>query len=53
MTKASDAGEDLVGCLGPHEGLRRFVVHGEVSVDGRLEFAGAAMDAASELLLGE
>ena len=44
--KATDAGKDFIGRLGPHEGLRRFVVHREVSVDGRLEFAGTTVDAA-------
>ena len=33
MTKASYAGEELIGSLGPHEGLRRFVVHGQIVVD--------------------
>jgi hypothetical protein len=51
MTKAGDTGEDFIGRLGPREGLRRFVVDGEVAIDGRLEFAGAAVDAAPELLL--
>jgi hypothetical protein len=40
MTKARDTREDLIGGLGPHEGLRRFAIHGEVSIDDRLEFAG-------------
>ena len=53
MTKACDTREDLIGRLRPHEELRRLVVHGQVSVDGRLEVAGAAVDAASELLLSE
>jgi hypothetical protein len=43
MTKAGNTGEDFIGRLGPHEGLRRFVVHGQVSVDGGLEVARAAM----------
>src|SRR5512145_566247 len=53
MTKSGDTREDLVGGLGPDERLRRFVVHGEVSVDGCLEFASAAVDTAPELLLRE
>src|SRR5262245_51016849 len=53
MTKASYAGEELIGSLGPHEGLRRFVVHGQIVVDRVPEVARAAMDAAPQLLLGE
>ena len=47
MTKACDTREDLIGRLRPDEVLRRLVVHGQVSVDGRLEVAGAAVDAAA------
>jgi hypothetical protein len=53
MTKAGDIGQDFIGRRGPHEWLRRFIVDGEVSVDGRLEIARAAMDPAPQLLLGE
>ena len=53
MTKAGDTGQDFISRLGPHEGLRRFVVDGQVAIDGHLEIAGAAVDATSELLLRE
>ena len=53
MTKARDAGEDLIGRLGPHEGFRHFVVDGQISIDGGLEVARAAVDATLELLLRE
>jgi hypothetical protein len=53
MTKAGDTREDLIGRLGPHEGLRSLVIHGQVVVDGRLEVARAAVNATAELFLGE
>jgi hypothetical protein len=34
MTKAGDTREDLIGRLDPDEGLRSYVVHGQVSVKG-------------------
>jgi hypothetical protein len=53
MTKAGDTREDVISRLGPHEWLRRFVVDGQVSVNGGFEIAGAAMDPAPQLLLSE
>jgi hypothetical protein len=53
MTKAGDAGKDLIGRLGPGEGRRRLVVQSQASIDGSLELASAAVDAAPELLFGE
>jgi hypothetical protein len=53
MTKAGDTREDLIGRLGPHEGLRSLVIHGQVVVNGRLEVARAAVNATAELFLGE
>ncbi len=37
--KAGDTGQDFISRLGPHEGLRRFVVDGQVAIDGHLEIA--------------
>ena len=53
MTKSSDAREDFVRRLGPHERLGAFVCGLDVPDDGRFQFAGAAMDAAPHLLGGE
>lgn len=53
MTKSRNSRENLIGCLRPHEGLGLLVVRRQVRLDGRLELAGAPMDAASELLGGQ
>src|SRR5207247_6069654 len=53
LAKAADAGEDVVCRLEPHERLRVLVVKGEEEPDGILEFAGAAVGPAPELLFGE
>src|SRR5262245_26879566 len=53
MTKARDAFEDLVGGLRPHERLGIAVGELDVPADGHLELAGAAVDAPTQLLLGE
>jgi hypothetical protein len=39
-------GEDDIGFLGPHEGLRGGVVLGEIVVDGGLQLGNALEDAA-------
>jgi hypothetical protein len=53
MTKSGDTREDLIGRLGPHEGLRSLVIHGQVAVDGlsRLETSSNCLFA--PLALGE
>src|SRR5438093_4891265 len=53
MTKTFDARQDLIGRLGPPEGLRAFVRNVDVATDGRLQFPGAAVDATAKLFLGE
>src|SRR4029453_19368849 len=53
MTKTLDAREDLIGGLRPLERLRALVREVDVATDGHLEFAGAAVDPPTELLLGE
>jgi hypothetical protein len=53
MTEPSHAFEDLVSGLRPHKRLRMPVGELDVSTDGRLQLAGAAMDAAAQLFLGQ
>src|SRR5262245_29099231 len=53
MTESRDALKDLVGRLRPHEGLGMAVGERDVAADGLLEFARAAVDAPTQLLLGE
>ena len=51
--ESPDALEDLIGGLGPNEGLGAAVVGREVFTDSLLELGGAAMSAAANLPLGE
>src|SRR3989441_6751741 len=53
MTKSRDARKDLVGRLGPDEGLGMAVCDVDIPPNGRLQFAGAAMDTTPQLLVGE
>lgn len=56
MTKSGDTGQNFVGGLRPHEGLRvpRSCVCGDVGgSDGVPERVGIAMDSAPQLFLGE
>src|SRR5262249_49345809 len=53
MTEPGDAFKDLVGSLRPHERLGVSVGHLDVPPDGQLEFAGATVNAAAQLLLGQ
>src|SRR5678816_3333832 len=53
MTKTFDAGQDLIGRLGPPERLRAFIRDVDVATNGCLQFPGAAMDATPKLFLGE
>src|SRR6266849_10015661 len=53
MTKARDAVEDFVRCLGPNKGLRRCIGDGDVAADSVFQLSRAAVDAATELLFGE
>ena len=53
MTKSGDRVEDLVGSFGPDEGFGMAVVVFEVSTDRVLQFAGAAVRPAAQLLFGE
>jgi len=46
MTKACDAGQDLIRRLGPHERLGAFIREVNEAPDRGLQFAGAAVDAA-------
>jgi hypothetical protein len=43
----------LIRCLGPYERLGVAVIDIEVAADGSFEFNGAAVSAATDLLLGE
>jgi hypothetical protein len=49
LTKALDRGEDLVGGLGPDEGLGGAVLDVDVVGEGALEFKRAAMRTATKL----
>ena len=51
--EALDAGEDVVGRAGPAEGLGVLVDRVDVAADGVLERAERAMDAASDLSVGQ
>ena len=51
--EALDAGEDVVGCPGPAEGLGVTVLGLDVAMNGGLELGGGAVDAPSDLLVGE
>src|SRR5262249_20788838 len=53
QTKSGDGGKNLVRRFRPGEGLRMPIAHGEVMFDGRLQFAGAPMRPATDLLLRE
>jgi hypothetical protein len=53
MTKTFDARQDLIGRLGPPERVRAFIRDVDVATDGRLQFPGAAVDAAPKLFFGE
>src|SRR5262245_51075928 len=53
MTEPSDALKDLVSGLGPHKRLGMPVGAFDISADGHLEFAGAEMNTATQLLLGQ
>ena len=43
----------MSSAVGPHEGFGSLVREGEVALNGRLQLAGAAMDAAANLFLRE
>jgi hypothetical protein len=51
--EASDRCEDVVGGLGPAEGLWVLVAGVDVGVDGCFQLFGGAMGAALNLLLGQ
>jgi hypothetical protein len=51
MTKTGDAGKDLICCLGSRRRASVLRCTREVSVDGGLELADAAVDTAPKLLL--
>lgn len=53
MTKSCDARQDLVSGLGSHERPWTFVGEVNIAADGDLKFAGTAVDAPTQLLLGE
>ena len=53
MAAALDGGEDVVGGLGPAEGLGIGVVRIDEGTDIMLELLGGPVDAAPELLFGE
>jgi len=53
MTKSGHTGQNLVGGLCPHEGLRLFVRVGDVGSDCVPERVGIAMPAAPQLFLRE
>ena len=53
MTKSGSTRQDLVSSLGPNERLRVLIATFDVSVDGVLQFARAAVDATLDLLLGQ
>src|SRR4051794_30014319 len=53
MAKPLDGGEDVVGGLGPAEGLGIGVAGIDVGSDRRFEFRGGAMGAAPDLVVGQ
>lgn len=53
MTKASHAGQDLVGGLRPDEGFRRRAAAVDIGQDREFERAGAPVRAVFDLFLGE
>jgi len=53
LAEAFDSGEDVVGTLGPSEGLGIGVVGVEVGYDGRLQFRGRLVCAAPDLIVGD
>ncbi len=53
QSEASDAGQDVVCRLDPHEGLGIGTVGGQVQPNGVLQRTGAAMTAPAKLLVGE
>src|SRR2546427_9940276 len=50
---ASDAGEDLVGRLGPNEGFGSLVVHVDVLTDSEFEVLHTAKNATPNPFVGE
>src|SRR6202008_2750495 len=53
LGKPRDAGENLVGGLGPHEGSALFVASLDKLPDRALQFADTAMRPASQLFRGQ
>ena len=53
LAEAFDSCEDVVGTLGPSEGLGIGVVGVEVGCDGRLQFRGRLVCAAPDLIVGD
>ena len=53
QSEASNAGQDVVSRLDPHEGFGIGVVGGQVDPNGILQRAGAAVAATTELLVGQ
>src|SRR5215831_21276794 len=53
MTKSRDAGEDLIGRLGPDKGSGRVVGHRDVLADRGFKGARARVSPALDLFLGE
>jgi hypothetical protein len=53
MTKSSHAGQDLVGGLRPHEGLRGGIAEPDVGKDRGLEGPRAPVGGALDLFVGE
>src|SRR5262245_6498319 len=53
LTEPGDARQNFVCCFMPHERPRRFIGDGQVVLDGRDEFARAAMHTAPDLFLGQ
>ncbi len=53
LAEAFDSGEDVVGALGPSEGLGIGAVGVEVGCVGRLQFRGRPVCAAPDLIVGD
>ncbi len=53
MTKSGEAGKDFVGRFGPHKGFGTLVMGLDVANDGAFQSAGAAVDTAPNLFLGQ
>src|SRR5215210_43591 len=53
LGESSDAGQDLIGTLGPDERLRIGLVGVDELLDGRFELGDTAERAATDLLHGE